>query len=298
MLYFIIIMAVILILILLRVRYETRHFKIQEYKIVTDKITDEIKFAFITDLHNCKYGDKNQSVIEAIVKENCSFLVIGGDLISGKRNIGEHSPLEYCENAIDFLNGISGKIPVFYTFGNHETRIKNRKEKNPIYETYIKGIEQAEITYLNDKMEVWENDKDVIRIKGYEMPEQVYDNSEEFDIFELVDKTKDIQEGKNVRDDSFCILTVHSPEFFKDYVKTRTDLILCGHNHGGTVRLPFVGGLISRDYKLFPKYSYGIYEKNGKKMILTSGLGDHTIHFRLFNMPEIVVITLQPEKSI
>lgn len=284
MLYIITIIIVLAAGIILRSRYETHNFKIKEYRFSTDKVTEEIKFGFITDLHNCLYGEKNESVIKALEREKCSFLIIGGDLISGKRNIGDNSPLSYYSNAADFLNGLSGKMPIFYTFGNHETRVRNRQKTNPLYRAYMNSIRNAELEMMNNRMYRWNQE---LIITGLEIDEASYDNENSLNI------------NKNLfchDEKAYRILVAHSPEFFGDYAKEDADLILCGHNHGGTVRLPVIGGVVSRDYKLFPKYSYGVYEKNGKKMVLTSGLGDHTIHFRLFNMPEVVVITLIPEK--
>ena len=57
--------------------------------------------------------------------------------------------------------------------------------------------------------------------------------------------------------------------------------------------MPFVGGLISTTYQLFPKYDFGKFQEGDATMILSRGLGVHTIKVRLFNKPEITVITLQ-----
>jgi predicted MPP superfamily phosphohydrolase len=58
------------------------------------------------------------------------------------------------------------------------------------------------------------------------------------------------------------------------------------------IRLPFAGGLLSPEREFFPKYSAGIYEHNGKKMLVSRGLGSGTFGIRILNRPEIVVITL------
>ncbi len=275
--------------IILRSRYEVKHFKVKEYNFVTDKITEEIKIGFITDLHNCLYGKDNKSVIEAFEKHKCSFLIIGGDLLVGKRNIGDTNPYDYCGNSAALLNGLMGKMPVYYTFGNHETRVKNRRKENPLYDAYMGMIKNPDIEFLNNKTRIWKNDGNTLIITGLEIDEEAYDRRDSFKINNSL-----FGEGK----EGYRILIAHSPEFFDEYAKENIDLVLCGHNHGGTVRLPFIGGVVSRDYKLFPKYSYGVYEKNHKKMLVTSGIGDHTIHFRLFNMPEAVIITLVPEKGL
>lgn len=86
----------------------------------------------------------------------------------------------------------------------------------------------------------------------------------------------------------------HKPDFFNTYHKYGANLVLSGHNHGGTVRIPGRGGLISTDFKLFPKFSSGIFYEKDTIMVLTRGIGGHTINFRLFNKPEVVILNFRP----
>ena len=76
----------------------------------------------------------------------------------------------------------------------------------------------------------------------------------------------------------------------QELAKYEYDIILSGHIHGGIMRLPYLGGVISPQIRLFPKYSGGLYTINKAKMILSRGLGTHTIRFRFFNPPELVVV--------
>ncbi len=86
----------------------------------------------------------------------------------------------------------------------------------------------------------------------------------------------------------------HTPDEFKDFVDWGADLILVGHTHGGIIRIPFIGGLISTDIgSFFPKYDAGRFEKDGSTMIINRGLGNHTVHIRIFNRPELVLVTLK-----
>lgn len=273
--------------VLVRSYYEITHFKIKRYKFKSDKVTENAKFAFLSDLHNCRYGDENKKITEAIISENVDFLILGGDLIYGKKVLAGTHPESCFQNATDFINDISKKVLTYYVYGNHETRMKNRIPKNRLYTAYMESIKDAGIVHLNDKTSKL-HDKGIV-IAGNEICEEAYDKKNKTK-FELCKNVSDFEK------DTFNILVSHAPDFFDEYCKTGADVVLCGHNHGGTVRLPFIGGIVTRDFKLFPKYSYGIYEKNNTKMILTAGLGDHTIHFRLFNRPEIVIIEIERDK--
>jgi len=96
-------------------------------------------------------------------------------------------------------------------------------------------------------------------------------------------------------DSAFQILLCHRPELFDIYVKENIDLIFSGHAHGGQFRIPFVGGLVAPDQGLFPKYTSGAYTQNKSTMIVSRGLGNSIIPIRIFNRPEIVVVTLRNE---
>lgn len=285
---FIGLILIIALCIFARSYYETHNFKIKEYVIETDKISNEIRLGFLSDLHNCTYGEKNQLIVNAIMKQKCNGLLLGGDLIDGKRNIGNTKAEEYFHNARNFLGGVSGKLPVLYVYGNHETRVKNNRNKNSFFNEYMDSIRDLDIEDLNNKLYDLKVGEDTIIIQGIEVNEEAYVNGRYIPVL-LNDSGITIEK-------KYKILLTHPPDFFEDFSKEDIDLILCGHNHGGTIRLPIIKGLVSREYKLFPKYSYGLYEKNNTKMIVSSGLGDHTIHFRLFNMPELVIIRLVPAR--
>ena len=100
--------------------------------------------------------------------------------------------------------------------------------------------------------------------------------------------------GKANRD-RFQILLAHNPVYFEEYARWGADLVLSGHVHGGIVRLPFLGGVISPAFTLFPKYDGGKFERGDSTMLLGRGLGTHTLPVRMWNPGEIVLVTLLPE---
>ena len=92
---------------------------------------------------------------------------------------------------------------------------------------------------------------------------------------------------------AFQILLAHTPEHARAYGSWGADLVLAGHNHGGIVRLPLLGGLVSTSFRLFPKYDRGRFSVGKGEMIISAGLGSHTIPVRPFNPPEMLLITLR-----
>ena len=104
-----------------------------------------------------------------------------------------------------------------------------------------------------------------------------------------------LQKIGKAEQDCFTILLAHNPEFFDNYAKSGVDLVLSGHVHGGVARIPFFGGVISPKFRLFPKYDGGLFVKNKTTMILSRGLGCHTIPVRFLNPGELIEIFVSPE---
>ncbi len=96
-------------------------------------------------------------------------------------------------------------------------------------------------------------------------------------------------------EEEVSILLAHRPHYFNQYVDWGADLIFSGDTHGGMIRLPFIGGLIASDGGFFPEYDGGVYRDGQSTMIVSRGLGNYPINLRVFNRPELGVITLKGE---
>ena len=103
--------------------------------------------------------------------------------------------------------------------------------------------------------------------------------------------TEQVTEALGAPKEGCCnVLLAHNPVYFDTYAAWGADLTLSGHLHGGIVRLPLLGGVISPQMKLFPDYTRGCHTKENHRMIVGAGLGSHTIPIRINNPPELVVI--------
>ena len=74
-------------------------------------------------------------------------------------------------------------------------------------------------------------------------------------------------------------------------------MVLAGHVHGGMVRIPGWKGIVSPAVRLFPKYDGGLFRIGKSTMLLSRGLGMHTIPIRLFNPGEVLVVDFESEKD-
>lgn len=267
-----------------RIFYENSTFRIKRYTICHEKIgrkANGLKIAFLSDLHNSCYGRGNSKLLQAIQDENPDLILIGGDMLIGKNG-------DYMDNACTLLQNLSMKFPVYYANGNHESRMKFNPDKyEERYQIYEKKLKAMGVSLLcNESIFLEEQD---ITITGLELDEYYYQKGKK-----VMMEESDMEDLVGVSDrENFQILLAHHPEFFEKYSEWGANLVLSGHNHGGIVRLPLLGGVISPQYRLFPKYDGGLYKKDGNDMVLSRGLGTHTIKIRLWNVPELCMIELK-----
>ena len=93
-------------------------------------------------------------------------------------------------------------------------------------------------------------------------------------------------------EDGYVILLSHRPELFDTYVENKVDLVFSGHAHGGQFRIPFIGGVVAPNQGVFPKYDAGIFTEGNTNMVVSKGVGNSIIPFRVCNRPEVILIEL------
>ena len=272
----ILISIILLFLIGLYLYYENNYLQVSNYLIESNEISkdfDDFKIVQISDFHNTKSKKLTNDLVREIKNSKPNIIVITGDFVdSYKTNISV---------AISFIEKINNIAPVYYITGNHEVRIKN-------YDELKNKLEENKVIILDDKLEVIKKGESEINLIGINDPNFNF-NTYRDDSTIIQDSLIPIQYDKNI----FSILLSHRPELIETYAKKDFDLVLSGHAHGGQIRVPFIGGLIAPNQGLFPKYTSGIYEMNNTIMIVSRGIGNSVLPFRINNRPELVVIKLK-----
>ncbi|MGN0243531.1 MAG: metallophosphoesterase [Lachnospiraceae bacterium] len=238
------------------------------------------RFVFLTDLHNCVYGRDNEELVNRIMQQQPDAILCTGDMIVGLEG-------ETLDVSIALFEKLSAFCPVYYANGNHETRLHCYPERfGNEYEEYVGALTGCGVHMLNNETVLLPDMS--IALTGLEMDACYYKR------FRLLPMETDYLEQTlgQASEDFFQILLAHNPFYFPDYAKWGADLTLAGHVHGGIVRLPFLGGIISPQVSLFPKYSAGLYKRGEKQMIVSRGLGMHSIQLRVGNPPELSVIEI------
>ncbi len=254
------------------VNYRVEHAKIRRER-------DGYRIAVMADLHNKSWGKDNQRLKELLTEESPDLILIAGDMITEKAGSA------YFDEAEKLLIDLAEKFPLYYAKGNHEERWKKRGKSPEDFWAFQERLKKRGVHFLENESEM---ENSWMRITGLELPLSYFHRGRfprltEEDITSLVGSSDSLH---------FQVLLAHCPQFFLSYMDWGADLVLSGHFHGGLIRLPFLGGVISPYLRLFPRYDRGQFLGLKGQMIVSGGLGSHTLPIRVGNPEELVMLEL------
>ena len=231
---------------------------------------DGCRIAVIADLHSTEFGENNDRLFSAIAAEQPDYIFLTGDLTDRFRGL----PEGYAEAVADGLTAIA---PTYYVTGNHEWALGGVRDLKA-------ALGERGMTVLSNQFLTLERGGDTIVLSGIDDPNGYADQKTPEEL---------ATEIYAAHGDPFWLLLAHrNDRFAEQYSLLGADLVVSGHAHGGIIRLPFTDGLISHDMTWFPDYTAGLYGKNSSALFVTRGLGNSGPSFRLFNRPEVAILTL------
>lgn len=244
-----------------------------EFTIESDKLPEAFdgkKIVQISDLHNANFGEGQSSLIEKVEAAKPDAIFLTGDLIDSNRY-----DLDTSLTLVDALVEMS---EVYYVLGNHEVAVNKIDE-------ITEALEQRGVHVLMDESMDWEVEGESVQIAGINDPLIDVQQTEQ-------DFTRSALAEAGI-DEGFTLLLAHRPEMFSIYVEEEIDLVFAGHAHGGQIRFPGLGGLFAPGQGWFPTMTKGIFEEQSTRLVLSRGLGNSGFPVRIFNLPEIIVVTLE-----
>ena len=326
------VILLLLAVFFLTVMYIDNHrFVVRRYRFADRRIKKGLTAVFVADLHEKDYGNNNEKVINTVRSIGPDLILVGGDLlVSGRftnrvrkqlgiRHMYEGDGMDpprpedasWMTNSIPFIRSLTEIAPVYMVDGNHELRLTYhacsgyaRMFEEAVADTEAVYLKNRGVSFVRGESgTIAEAEQEAGRIPqgqdtgitllGLNLP---IDNYRKFTKNVLTTEMVTELIGRPDRD-RYTVLLTHSPVYFDTYAAWGADLSLCGHVHGGLMRLPLIGGVVGTGPSLFPKYSGGQYSKGDRKMVVTCGLGAHTLPVRIFNPGEVTVISLEPEEN-
>lgn len=278
----VIFIIVMFILCLIISAIDCNRFVTVEYEIVSDKLTRSCRLVLLSDLHNKSFGEENAELIEKIDSISPDGILVAGDMLTATKD-KDFTP------ALSLMKRLAAKYKIYYGMGNHEYRLKLYPDQyGRMYEEYMSGLSEAGIVPLvneNTYLPEWN-----LSVCGAEIERCYY---KRFGRYPMDSDYLSKILGQP-RTDTCQLLIAHNPAYFAEYAAWGADVVVSGHVHGGIMKLPILGGVLSPSLTLFPKYDGGKFVEGHTAMILSRGLGTHTLPLRIFNPGELIVISLKP----
>ncbi|MFP3155529.1 metallophosphoesterase [Lachnospiraceae bacterium ZAX-1] len=266
-------------------RIELKKFMVSEYNIASSKIKKTVNLVVLADLHGFEYGTENAALLNEIRKCAPNIILIAGDMIISRY-------VQTFATAQQTMAKLVEIAPVYYCFGNHETRAAMQTASvYTEFSAYIERVQALGVHILNNQNDVVALGENTVALAGLELDLHYYQRHVQTQMEHSYLDTN-LQKANA---EAFQILLAHNPSYSEQYATWGADLTFCGHNHGGLIRIPGIGSLISPQFILFPKYDAGLYHINENNVIVSRGMGTHTFHIRINNRAQLLFVQIHPK---
>mgnify|MGYP000975935533 CR=1 FL=1 len=240
------------------------------------------KIVQLSDLHSKSFGKNSSMLIRAVKAQNPDIIVLTGDMVN--------STDTQFDIFYDCAKELVKICDTYFIVGNHEQMLAVNLRSD-----ITQHLKQIGVKTLDNKKVILDKNGEKINLYGLWFNLRYYRNlSGDSKDYALTDDIIRRLLG-STNNKEYNILLTHNPVYFDVYSDWGADLTLSGHIHGGMIRVPFVGGVLSPEYEFFPYYDAGIYENGEDMMFISRGLGNGLFGMRMFNHPEIAVLTLEKQ---
>lgn len=213
------------------------------------------RIAVVADLHLPDGLTSIGRLARTIALQRPDAIFIAGDMTNSYADFD-------AEGLRQLAASLSAIAPCFAVPGNHEWRL----DREPLYRQILT---ENGVQYLCDSYADWHKDGGILRLYG------------------MGRKTPAPLEVEG--QPSFVI--AHRPEHMPLYVAAGWNLVICGHAHGGHARLGRAA-LYAPYQGFLPKYTHGVYTEGNTRMVVSRGLGNSSLPWRVNNPPHLPILVL------
>lgn len=218
------------------------------------------RVAVVADVHLPHKLVSLNRLVRALTLQKPDAIFIPGDLTNSYVNFD-------AEGLRQLADALVAIAPCFAVPGNHELR----DGREPLYRQILT---EAGVHYMCDSYAVWEKDGAQLALYGMGTKEP----------------------APLTVDNQPAIALAHRPERISQYVQAGWNIVVCGHAHGGHARMG-QASLYAPGQGFFPKYTAGVYQEGDTRMIVSRGLGNSSIPWRVGNPPHLPILILSAKEK-
>lgn len=255
--------------------YENRTIRTSVYRLESVRLPEAfsgLRIAQLSDLHGAVFGCENARLLAAVRGAEPDIIALTGDLAD------EYAP---DDGLGSFLRALCEIAPVFYVTGNHEW-VMPRAQRRAL----LALLDACGVVRLQNEYRLLRSGGESIVIAGVDDPNGPLDQKTPAQLM------REVRDGAG--EDAYVLMLAHRNDQLPLWAELGADTVLCGHGHGGIIRLPILGPVFGTHYELFPDDAEGVYRQGGTAQVVSRGLGQsRRIPFRLMNRPELTLVILE-----
>ena len=255
--------------------YENRTIRTSVYRLESARLPEAfsgLRIAQLSDLHGAVFGCENARLLAAVRGAEPDIIALTGDLAD------EYAP---DDGLGSFLRALCEIAPVFYVTGNHEW-VMPRAQRRAL----LALLDACGVVRLQNEYRLLRRGGESIVIAGVDDPNGPLDQKTPAQLM------REVRDGAG--EDAYVLMLAHRNDQLPLWAELGADTVLCGHGHGGIIRLPLLGPVCGTHYELFPDDAEGVYRQGGTAQVVSRGLGQsRRIPFRLMNRPELTLVILE-----
>jgi len=251
--------------------FENNVIQVEEFPLISSRLPaafDGFRVAVVADLHGRSFGPEGEALVEAVRRAEPDLIALDGDIADEASDPAAAARL---------AGRLAEIAPAYYVTGNHEWVMDDLPG-------FLAQLEAAGVTVLHNEFYLLTRDGQSIVAAGVDDPNGPYDQKTPAQL---------VSEIRAACGDPYILMLAHRNDQLDLWASLEVDAVLAGHGHGGVIRLPFVGGLIGTDRRLFPDYTAGLYRQGRTNLLVSRGLGYTGLPLRLFNRPHLPVLVLR-----
>jgi predicted MPP superfamily phosphohydrolase len=242
--------------------FEPRGVRLEALALPTGQHGQAVRVVQISDLHLSDFDGYFQRVATLVASQEPDLIVLTGDYLEEERNI---------RGVIDFLRQLRAPHGIFAVQGNWEywSRLEGENLRRHFHGAGVRLL-------INERFDLAVNGQE-LSVLGLDYPSSS-------------DQLRQLQGQADPA--RFNLLLSHVPAFAHEHLDRHIGLILCGHTHGGQVRLPLLPPLYLPRFSgrfISGRYQVGQYHA---PLYVNRGIGTSVLPVRLACRPEITLITL------
>ena len=245
---------------------------------------DGLRMLHVADTHFPANGESLPRFLEAARRRRYDLVVGTGDFVDSQAG---------WEVALRAFRSLDPALGIFAVIGGHErygrlrrrdllTRLGGRGRRDWVDPSpFLDGLRKAGVRVLMNESTPAEIEGELVRFVGID------------DAYHDLDRLEEALPPQGLSAPGFPILLSHSPDGVLHPAARGIPVALCGHTHGGQIRIPGYGAPVRHARAVGRSNASGLLRIGDTQVVISRGFGTTTLPLRFACRPELGIVELR-----